>query len=500
MAKVPPSHAASPLVLALDVGSSSARAVALDARARTIGGWEVREPLNIPVTREGGSEIDPDHLLHLIFSCVDKVVGAMGARAAEIAAVAGCSFVGNLMGVDETGKPVTTLTTYADTRASIEAEKLRAELDEVEVHKRTGAFLHPSYHPARLRMLARTKSEAYSKAARWITIGEYLEWTLFGEYGVSHSVASWSGLLNRHSLEWDEAMVAASGISLDQLGKLADCSQSRTGLKPEFAARWPGLAKVPWFPFVGDGAAANVGSLAMDRDSVALTMGTSSAMRVVLHGHVEQVPDGLFCYRVDGKRALVGGALNEGGNVVAWLRNTLGLDKAAIGRILREKTPGKHGLTVLPLLAGERSPGWKGSARGAVQGIGLSTGPEDLAAAFLEAVAYRIGLVHSLLAPLLDPEHMIIAGGGALHASKEMVRLVADVLGRPVALAETDEVSARGAAILALEALGAAREAEGWTTLPMEVFHPDKGRHQEHAQAMARQQELYGRLVSGLHS
>src|SRR5204862_6512711 len=106
-----------------------------------------------------------------------------------------------------------------------------------------------------------------------------------------------------------------------------------------------------------------------------------------------------WCYRIDRRRALLGGATSEGGNVYAWMQQTLKLGEPdAIERAVGALPPDGHRLTVLPFLAGERSPGWAGDVRATITGMGLNTTPIEILQAGLEAVAYRFALIFESLA------------------------------------------------------------------------------------------------------
>jgi len=455
-------------------------------------GLEARRAYEIPVRADGAVETDADELLGHVWACLDEVMTQARHLTDQIAGVAVCTFVGNLLGVDAFGRSVTPLITYADTRATNEAAELRRRLDEESIHQRTGCHFHSSYLPARCLWLQKTQPTLISQAKRWITLGEYLALQLFGETAVSYSVASWSGLLNQQQLEWDAELLGVLPLKREQLSPLVDVDQPWRGLRSDFAARWPALRDVPWFPAVGDGAAANVGSGCTGPDRVAISIGTTSAIRVALTDPVPAVPHGLWRYRVDRRRSLLGGALSEGGSVVAWLKRLLNFENLPdVESVLSTAPADGHRLTFLPLITGERSPGWAAEARGVIAGLSLATTPLDILQAGIEGVNYRLALVFDLLAPSLPAAVEVVGSGGALQSSSVWPAMLSHALGRPVRITAVEQPSARGAALLALEALGIIQDAG---QLPAELgpLHlPDPEKHTIYRKAIERQKLLY---------
>lgn len=491
-----------PLILVLDVGSSSVRCGVYDGSARAVEEIGTRFPYRLETDRNGSSTADPDALVEALSRCMDTVLERLGPAAGDVAGVGCCTFVANVVGLDASGRPVTPLTTYADTTSWPQAERLSSQLDPEAVRQRVGCYFHPSYLPSRFQLWQEADATLFRKVAHWTTFGEYLEQTLFGRSdlsGVTYSVASWTGLLNRHSLDWDDELVDHLALDRTTLPRLVDASAYRAGLLPEFAARWPSLRDIPWFPAIGDGAAANVGSGRPGaQHTVVVTLGTTGAVRAITRGPLAQIPDGLWCYRVDRNRLLPGGALTEGGNVYAWLRKTLRFgDPIAIKKAVAAMEPDTHGLTVLPFFAGERSPGWRGRATATVHGVTLATTPLDMLRAGMEAVALRLGLVFERLLPLLtlssetESDNIpVVAGGGALAASPAWTQMLTDVLGRRVELCGLEETSSRGVALLLLEFLEAAPDP-GDTVVPTTAFDPDPEAHAIYKSARERQARLY---------
>jgi len=485
-----------PLILSVDIGTSSVKTVIFDRLGRSLTISIARRAVEIITRPDGTFVIDPDQLLNSVWDCIDETLARSQAIHQHIAGVGCCTFVSNILGVNREGEAITPVFTYADTRPMQDALWLRARYAEASIHQRTGCIFHPSYLPARFIWLNRAHPEYLAGDLRWMSIDEYLALKLFGVTQVSYSVASWTGLLDRHSLDWDGGLLAVLPVTRDQLSPLVDADQPRGGLRGAFARRWPALKVVPWFPAIGDGAAANLGSGCTSPERIAITMGSTTAIRAVLPGDVDCIPQGLWCYRVDRASSLLGGAMSEGGNIYAWLKQSLRIDDAlSDDDLLRDLPADQHGLTFLPLLAGERSPGWRGDARGLIAGISLATTAVDFLQSALEGVAYRIGLIYSLLEQALPGEHQVIANGGALTRSPGWVQIIADVLGCRVTLSELEEASARGAALLALRSLGMVPDLSAFPDLSQSDFFPDPEKHQIHRAAMLRQQKMYQSMM-----
>jgi gluconokinase len=486
-----------PLILIIDVGSSSARVLIYDGRGRMVEGVTARERYQFRTTTDGAAEDDPDESIERIARCVDEALSQAGPLAGHIAAVAVDTLVSNILAVDGEGRPLTPLISYADTRNDADADALRAALDEPTVHDRAGCLLRTSYWPARLAWFRRVQPEAWNRAARWITLGEYLELRLFGGCRVSYSVASWSGLLDRRTLTWDAPLLAHLGVRPDQLSPLVDVDAPLSGLCEPYANRWHALRDIPWFPAIGDGAAANIGSGCTEHSRVALTLGTSGAMRVV-QTDVDMVPPGLWCYRVDGQHALLGGATSEGGNVYSWMQRTLRLEAPdKVEAEAGDMAPDSHGLTILPFLAGERSPDWAGNVQATFHGLTTVTTPLQILRAALEAVAYRFAVIERRICGRPDCRHRLIASGGALLNSPAWMQIFADVLGRTVVASAEPEATGRGSALLALRSLGAIPSVEALPAADGAVFEPHAERHAVYREAIARQRRLYDLLIAG---
>ena len=475
-------------ILALDVGTSSVRAIGYDAAGRALPGADARVGYEPATTSDGGSEIDAEELVAATASVVDR---CLAAAPGPPGAVAGSVFWHSLLALDAGGRPLTGVITWADTRSAAAARALRARLDETAIHAKTGAPLHSTFFPAKLAWLRESRPELFARAATWCGFAEYLLLRFTGRLRASVSMASGTGLLDQRAGEWDARMLDTCGIGPERLPPIDETPV--IGLAAGSSARWPGLVAVPWLPAAGDGACSNLGADCTGPERIALNVGTSAALRLVTDAP-SAVPWGLWHYRVDAHRHLIGGATSEGGNVVAWARRTLALpsDDGELDAALAAVPPDSHGLSALPFLAGERSPGWRGDARAAVCGVSLSTTAPQILRALIEAVAYRLAAIYDRLRPLATPGHVVIASGAALSRSRAWAQILADALGVPIEVREDVEASSRGAALLALERLGCPAPPFGQ---PGPSVRPDPGRRDIYAAARVRQDRLYDSLV-----
>ena len=412
----------SPLVLALDIGTSSVRALLFDARANPIVGLAAHLPYQPRVAADGTAEVDPVRLQRLVYRALDQAVNLAGSGAGRIVAVGVSTFWHGLLAATPEGDALTPLYLWSDMRSWAESEELRRDLDPEVVRIRTGCPIHPSYWPAKLLWLRNQRPQLWRSELRWLSFGDLLFQHLFGNLGTSLSMASGTGLLNTSARSWDPELLRLLGIDSASLPAFRD---REVGLAPRFARRWPVLAGIPWRHATGDGALANLGSGCSSPVRRAITVGTSGALRVMAEGPLE-APAGLWRYLLDSKREVVGGAFSNGGNLYAWLTRTLRVAEPGLERAVARLKPASTGLTFLPLLAGERAPGYAARATGAIAGLTVATRPEEIVRAGLEAVAIEFARVDRRLDERLPPPERIVASGAGLLSSPAWLQIMAD--------------------------------------------------------------------------
>jgi gluconokinase len=483
-------EALDPLVVALDVGSTASRGDVYDAAGRPVEGGRRKTGHAFRTGGDGTSEIDPDQVVEEVAQIVtDLVARPLRGR---VAGVALDTFASSLVGVGADGRAVSPCYTYADSRCGPQVTALRSELDEAQVQQRTGCRLHSSYLPARLRWLRETDPGLFAAARRWTSLGEYVHLRLLGTTAVGTSTAAWTGLLDRRTGRWDPGMLRAAGVRADQLSQVRDPDQPLTDVDPGVGTRWPVLADARWFAPVTDGFASNLGTGADDETTAAVAAATSGAVRVLVHAVPEHVPPGLWCYRVDARRSLLGGALNDVGRVVSWLQDTVQLGDADLDRLLAA-APERGTPLVLPYLSGERSTGWAASARAVVSGVSTATDGAALFRGAMEGVALSYGRIADQLRAVAGDPRRIVASGRVTQDLPSWLQLLADVLGAPVEPVTMKRATLHGTALHALEVLAPDTARAPVRTGP--TLHPVAAHHDHHRDRAQQYDELYRAVI-----
>ncbi len=484
-------------ILVLDIGTSSVRAAVYDFKGNVLPETMVKNERRLTATDDGGAEIDAAEAFKQIEKAIDEVLKKASKLDSEIEYAATSSFWHSLVGIDKNAVPTTKVFGWADTRSRKQVEILRTKLDENKTHNRTGARFHSSYWTAKLLWLRDSQPKVFKKTAKWLSLNDYISLKIFGRDATSVSMASGTGIFDVRGCVWDEELLNFLKIGKENLPEIVAEDAQTFCLNETYAKRWKKLKNTKWFAAIGDGAANNIGAGCVQKSKAALMIGTSGAMRVAFEGDVpKNIPDGLWCYRIDRKRVLIGGALSDGGGLYRWLKDNLNLrcTDDELEDEIAKNAPDAHGLTFLPFLAGERSTSYNESAQGAILGLRSSTNAVEITQAALEAVAYRFAEIYDQLNDVLKIRE-IIASGGALRESPVWTQIIADVLAHDLTLPKTQEASGRGAVLLALEAIGEIKSIADLETPKGQSFKFDKKRNAIYKKARERHEKFYKLLV-----
>ncbi|MBV8551663.1 MAG: gluconokinase [Acidobacteriaceae bacterium] len=481
-------------IVGLDLGSSSVRALLFNSSFSQYEGIGLQKKYEILTTPDGGVELDPDVVLNSTCDCLDALHQQMADRGLKAAGVGISTFWHSFLGIDKDHQPTTRIIHLFDTRSARQVEELTATFDRGWVHVITGCMPNTSYWPTKLMWLRQKRPDEFAKTVRWLSPGEYLLLKLTGRGAESISMISATGLWDQRQEDYCEEIVRACAVRVDQLAPVDQLDKPRRELESGFASRWPLFNGIPWYPAFGDGACNSVGSGCVLPNQFALMVGTTGAMRLVVKRSSVAIPSGIWCYRVNRDRFILGGAVSNGGEVFRWATRALQLPDDAEDQIAKRE-PGSHGLTMLPFFAGERSPYWRPELRATITGMSLSTTPVDILHACLESVSLRFKQIYALLTKPFAPPETVVASGGGLLRSKAWLQMMSDALAHPIVECLEPEASSRGAAMLAGREMGLVPEFSAVPVRMGTTFWPKPQR----IAAYERLLERDGRLFESLY-
>ena len=463
------------LMIAVDIGTTGVKVEAVDTAAVSSCGAQREYPTETP--QPGWAEQDPDQVATAVQEAVREVVSGIAAGGRTVAGVSFSAAMHDLIGLDADGKPLTPMLTWADGRAAAQARRLRASGDWLDLHRRTGTPVHPMSPLVKLLWFREERPELWDRVAHWVGVKEYVLQRLAGVLAVDESIASAMGMYNLQARDWDDGALSLAGVRREQLPSLHATTDVVARLGAD-AVAWGLPAGTPIVVGASDGVLANLGVGAVAPGVVACSIGTSSAIRgVVPQARVDE-QGRVFCYVLVPGRWVVGGASNNGGNVLRWLGRVMGIDLAdpdvGLTEAAASVAPGAEGLLMLPYLSGERAPRWSGDPRGALVGLTQRHTRAHIVRAALEAVCLQLALVlDAMRAAGLEPTELRATGGFA-H-SPFWRQLLADVLGMPIGFPAGEQGSAVGAALLGHVALGHLDSVDDAAALVRvaEVVRPD---------------------------
>lgn len=494
-------------IIGIDIGTTSTKSVVFRKDGSLLSSCSVEYPLL--QEQPTWAEQEPDVINQAIMDSVKGAINLSGLSGRDVAAVGISSAMHSLIAVDASGRALTRSITWADGRSEEQARRIREQHDGISIYKRTGTPIHPMSPLPKLVWLRENCPDLWSIAAKFVSIKEYFLHTLFGEWVLDHSVASATGLMALDTKQWDEHALKIAGIEADRLSVLQPGTYRLQGMQARYAEQMGLAIDTPFFLGASDGALANIGVGAIGPGEMAVTIGTSAAVRMMIDKPLTDEKQRTFCYNVAGLSYIVGGATNNGGIVLQWLKNSLfgGLGAEAEGNSGKDSTEdllaaasrisaGAGGLLFLPYLSGERAPIWNSEARGTFFGAHLGHRQEHFIRAGLEGVMLAVLSVADSLKDLAGPAREVRASGG-FTKSPLWRQMLADMLGQEIQIPRVTEASALGAAVIALQGLG---EIGDWSQLkewiPIdERLEPSMRNNEVYSELFGLYERLSGQLT-----
>ncbi|MBT2583297.1 FGGY family carbohydrate kinase [Planococcus sp. ISL-109] len=457
--------------LGVDVGTSSTKAVIYGAGGQLLSQAHRSYPLDTP--NPFTAEVDPPKIFHALMETIQEAVEKAGD--VELRFLSFSAAMHSVIAVDEHGDLLTKCITWADTRSQKAAAEIRSA--HGGLYRKTGTPIHAMSPLTKILWLKQDQPDLFDKTAKFIDLKSYLLHRLFGVWLIDESLASATGLFNPLTRDWEEQALEIVGITRDQLPHIVPVTHSLTGMDLRLAEAM-GIP-VGTCVIVGgsDGALSNIGLGAARKGTLAVTIGTSGAVRTITNQPVLDPLGRTFCYAISPHQFLVGGPVNNGGLVLGWLIDVFGDSDTSYEQLVelaRPVPPGADGLLFHPYLTGERAPLWNASARGSYFGLSIHHTKAHLIRAALEGVLFNLHEV-LLTVELLTGKTNHIQASGGFSRSPIWRQMLADIVGVPVNFPKQIESGCLGAVLLGRYAMGELQELgeSDWPEAEVYRHEPD---------------------------
>lgn len=449
-------------MLGIDIGTTSTKAVLFTEKGDVIQTENIGYPLYTP--NMSTAEQNPEQIFQAVLQAISNITKLHSDK--KLSFISFSSAMHSVIAMDENDQPITPCITWADNRSEAWTHKIKDELNGHEIYKRTGTPIHPMSPLTKIAWLVNERPEIATKAKKYIGIKEYIFKKFFDQYVVDHSLASAMGMMNLKTLDWDEEALKIAGVTRAELSELVPTTKIFSNCHSDLAKQ---IGIDPQTPFVigaSDGVLSNLGVNAIKKGEIAVTIGTSGAIRTIIDQPKTDEKGRIFCYALTEKHWVIGGPVNNGGMVLRWIRDEfassevetakrLGIDPyEVLTRIADRVRPGSDGLLFHPYLAGERAPLWNPDVRGSFFGLTLSHKKEHMIRAALEGVIYNLYTVFLALTECMESPVTRIQATGGFARSDVWRQMMSDIFESEVVVPESYESSCLGACILGLYALG----------------------------------------------
>jgi len=489
-----------PLVIAVDTSTTATKAIVIDSSGGVLATGRSEIPLHTPAA--GFYEHDPRDWWRTTNEAVTAALAALSRTdRSRIAAMCVTPQRQSFGLFRSDGEPIRRGPLWLDSRAADQVARYGSEA----VHVLSG--MPPDVTPSlyKLAWLKENEPGVLRTADKVVGVHGYVTFCLTGEWLDSTATADSLGLFDMARLDFADALLEIAGVTRSQMPTLVEAGTVMADIRVDIAESWGLPGPIPLVAGCGDGQAAGLGAGAVGPDEAYLNMGTAIVMGV----HSPTYRYGTV-YRTDVAglpgHYVLEAVQNSGAYLAGWFRENLGnpvlggqpdpeLDAQAAAAGI-----GAGGLIVLPYWNAVQSPYWDPVARGAIVGFTGGHSRGHVYRAILEGLSIEAARnLHGMESDAGTPISQVkIMGGGQRSALWRQI--MADAIGIPLVACEAEEISALGAAIMAMSVTGAhgdvadiARSARAMARTGA-VYEADRAAHERYQELGAIQGQLYGRL------
>ena len=489
-------------VITIELGTNAVRVFAFDLKGNVIASMKGHYPTFHP--GPDYSEQDPEQIfITMLFVLKNLLNEKIHPNNHKVACICFSSYMHSVLAVDAAGVPLGNAITWADNRAKKEAYELKNSPQGKSVYTATGTPIHPMSPLLKIAWMNNNDQDRFRRTSKFLSIKSYIIQQLTGEYLIDYSLASATGLLNIHTIKWEEDSLAYAGISANMLPDLVPVFASAGSLKKAYQNSLGLPADTPIIVGSSDGCMATLGAGVWDNGMATITIEDSGAVRVVGKEVLQDPKQRFFNYLLTEDCYVSGGPTNNGGVIFDWFANEFGdfknpfdLDQS-MEELISEasKVPvGSDGLLFLPYLLGERAPIWNANARGVYFGLNIKHKRQHFVRATIEGILYEIYSIGKMLEENRAINRLSV--NGSFASIPFCTQLIADIFNKPVSLKQNSHSVGLGTFLLSATEMGIFKsldEAATSVELP-DTYIPQK----EHQPVYAAYYDIFASLSTKL--
>lgn len=470
-------------VIGIDIGTTNVKSVLFQTNGTPV--LTVEQEIETMYQENGIVEQDPQEIEQASQSTLKSIMKKSEDK--HILGIGLSTAMHSLIITDQHGKAVSNAMIWSDARATKTIDQLDPSLRR-HIYKKTGTPIHAMTPFAKLLWMKETGQSPGEKEMLF-SIKEYILYHWFGERVIDYAMAAATGLLNINTLEWDTELLEMTGVNFAQLSRIVAPSYQMKQMQKNVQNQLGLKRSIPFIIGSADGQLANLGSGAVEPGEVAISMGTSGAIRQFVKGFPINDAQETFTYAFTEEESIIGGPTNNGGIAIKWLKDMLQNEQDFTSFINEaNKSPvGANGLLFIPYINGERAPIWQSDASGELIGLKMKHQTCDVIRAVLEGITYNLLMIAKSLEKTGYPFKKVNVNGG-LTQTPLWNQMLADMLGHPVYVSETHHNAAWGAAFVALYGIGRVEHfSEIKATLPKEIVYQPREKEHESYQVILKE-------------
>lgn len=486
--------------IGVDVGTTGVRAMAYTAQGKSVAVRDAFYPLETP--QYDRAEQNPQQIYDAAEEVIAGVVKELQYKLVTISGIALSSVMHSFIPQDEQFDLLGNMITWADSRSSNSVHRMEQDEACKQFYFRTGCPLHASYPLAKIIWVKENQPEIFARMAHIGSIKDYMFRLMTGEWVTDKSVASSSGLFNAFTETWDSEILDYVGIQEEQLPKVVSTTYSGK-LLANVAERLGLPVNTPVVIGATDGVLVNVGIGAVSKGQLSATIGTSGAIRMLTEKPQMDSKGRTWCYNLTDTMWVAGGAINNGGMILRWMRDRilhyhgsqmeqLSVDPYDLMTMKARHVPaGSGGLLLMPYFTGERAPYWNSDLRGAFVGLSLNHSRSYMIRATMEGICYSLRFVLDALREFEDVKDIRISG--SFTKSELWVQIMSDIFGEHITLPNNSEGASFGAAVLGFISDGTLSDIKDTAELvqPECIYHPKEQNQAVYDELFSIYESLY---------